>query len=204
MAAPTNTAELVLRALQKHQEAVTAKQLSLELSLPRKDVNQALYVHLQGQVIRTNTEPPLWRLVQTSAVVQPASLGSLVHDRLVLVDLGNVHDCLEPLGAYAMSDPTLCVEAYADVGFKGYGVCPPAPHPIQVFVATSPHKNAADVKMIFNTACRAMQLIGSGKTMHFIFATKDKGFHSMKEELEALGHKVDFVTDWAELRLFIE
>lgn len=200
MAKPTDLSLRVLAALKTHPGGASAKQLADQIGVARTDVNHALYIDLKTQVNKSETTPPIWSV---AGLTENKVTGS-EPSRYVLVDLGNVHDCLEPLAKYAIKDPTLIVEAYADIGFKGYGVSPPVPYPAKVFVSTAPDKNAADVKLIWNVALRAAELAHKGQMAHFIFATKDKGFQSVKAELEQLGHKADFVRDWSELRIFIE
>ena len=46
------------------------------------------------------------------------------HDVVVVVDLGNVHDCLQKLAPLAEAGEVQ-VRAYADLQYNGYGVNPP-------------------------------------------------------------------------------
>lgn len=203
----------VLAVLSAAKRPLAAKDIVKELAVRggqqpvvRSEVNRALYRELIGKVVADETQlPPLWSVASKSQTDDDAkqkddeaSLG-----KTVMVDLGNVHDCLPKLVPYAQSGD-IEVVAYADVGFSGYGIKPPAPPPIVVKQASSFHKNAADIDLIFDLAVMGMQLNQKGVRRHFIIATLDKGFYSIKEKLEALGHKVKFVTNWDDLRMEIE
>lgn len=176
-------------------------------AVTRTDVNRILYKETTD-LFRSDqlVSPPCWyanRFSRPEPPSEESKNGSAVPTAwmpmIIMVDLGNVHDCLENLVPYASN--TAQVRAYADVGFNGYGINPCPPCNIKVVKATSNHKNAADIDLIFDLALMAHQ----HKTPHhFVIATKDKGFLSVESKLQQLGHQVSFVTGWSELRLLVE
>lgn len=197
----------------------TAKGLVEELRwrhrilVARSDVNRVLYKESTELFYSDQKQqPPIWKhaIKAPPVVQQPTTPAEAKEDdpvsptggTTILVDLGNVHDCLQQLAAY--TSPTVAVRAYADVGFNGYGINPrpPALANITVVQASSNHKNAADIDLVFDLALMAHQY--HKQPHHFIVVTKDKGFLSVETKLKELGHQVSFVTCWPELRILVE
>ena len=123
-----------------------------------------------------------------------------VADVVVVVDLGNVHDCLQKIAPLAEAGQ-LQVLAYADLQYNGVGINPPFEVAgCTVFKATSPHKNAADTKMIWDIA----QLCASSeRPRRLLVTTKDNGFRYLRDLVEGSGHALSFAHDWASLRALL-
>lgn len=118
---------------------------------------------------------------------------------VVIVDLGNVHDCLKNLLPLAESG-LVEVIAYADMEFNGFGVKPDAngKHCV-VKRATTPDKNAADVEIVWDIAQRC------GRTsvetpLCFVVVTRDHGFRSLEGLVMRTGHALNFASDWPTLQ----
>jgi len=167
--------------------------------------------HMIGAEGRTSSE--LARHADVSAALQELRQFGLVEpqaglwrsrrplpdnqDVVVIVDLGNVHDCLQKLGPLAEAGK-LKVRAYADLQYNGFGITPPFEAPgCVVFKAASPHKNAADTQMIWDVS-RLCSL--SPTHMHLLVVTKDNGFRHLRELAEESGHSLSFAQDWPSLR----
>jgi hypothetical protein len=119
---------------------------------------------------------------------------------VVIVDLGNVHDCLKRL-LPLVEARRFRVRAYADLQYNGFGVNPPHEAGLfSVFQATSPHKNAADTKLIWDVAllCKA-----SESPLRIIVATKDNGFRHLQELAQGAGHSLSFAQDWRSLQALL-
>ena len=129
---------------------------------------------------------------------------------VVMVDLGNVHDCLQQLLPLAAAGE-IELRAYADLMFNGFGVSPPLASPgCTVFKSASPQKNAADTQLIWDCAqlCTAAE-----KPLQILVATKDNGFRHLKELAEGAGaaallapparHQLYFAHDWATLQALL-
>ena len=115
---------------------------------------------------------------------------------IVLVDLGNVHDCLQRLGPLAESG-RVTVRAYADLCFNGFGISPPVCcDNVTVFKASSPDKNSADVQLIWDVA----QLCQADTALRLVVATKDLGFRHLQALAAEAGHELTFVQDWGGLQ----
>jgi len=118
-------------------------------------------------------------------------------DVVVVVDLGNVHDCLQKLAPLAEAGEVQ-VRAYADLQYNGYGVNPPFDSPgCVVFRAATPHKNAADTQIIWDISRLCSLAL---KPLHLLVVTKDNGFRHLRELAEESGHNLAFAQDWSSLR----
>jgi len=188
----------------KEKGPATALELSRELGCTRVEANRALYNLLKSNAVRrNNTSPPSWLASEVPPHVPGSSSVDLEElRRLVVVDLGNTHDCLQELLPYAR-EGHLEVMAYADLAFNGFGVKPPlsdAPG-VTVKQATTADKNAADVDMIWDLAT----LLNQNDPKYFVVvATKDLSFRRLKALAENHGHRLEFVTGWRELRHYVE
>jgi hypothetical protein len=112
---------------------------------------------------------------------------------IVMIDLGNVHDVLPAIEHHL---DTVQVYAFADYGYTGRGVNPPAKKGVYVFQSKTRDKNAADVRLI----CEIWGLVCTTTVRLDLFvATKDNGFLCLKDMVEEKGHTLTFVKDWAEL-----
>lgn len=180
---------------------------SLLPGVEKVSINTCLHeLKKQGLVDKIDDAPPKWKRkkINDDNMRTPSSAPHL-H---CIVDLGNVHDCLRPLQAYAELG-ILTVAAYADLSFAGYGVSPPlVAKNVQVFHANTPDKNSADVQIIWDV-CRYVDNMNKeqpDKPLRIVVATKDLGFLRLKylvEENNPL-HKLTFVTNWETMRLHVE
>jgi len=119
---------------------------------------------------------------------------------VILIDLGNVHDCLQRLGPLAEAG-LVTVRAYADLCFNGFGVNPPlGGNNVTVFKASSPDKNSADVQLIWDVArlCRA------DTPLRLVVVTKDLGFRHLQALATAAGHELIFAQDWGGLEAALQ
>lgn len=186
-----------------HHENLTAKEIHERIGtkVTRTDINLCLHETLakQGLVVCSQDTPPRWRMSFSSGV-NPASLSVKT---IVLVDLGNVHDCLKSLIPYAQQG-SLEVYAFADFAFQGFGVNPPLLpcERLHLIQAKTADRNAADLELIWTVARYCFE--AEPGSCRFFVATKDAGFQSLAAKAEQYGHSLTFVTSWASLRLHIE
>lgn len=186
-------------ALLQENGGSSAYALSRELSpCTREEVNRSLYCDLlkRGKVAKDTSKPPRWTPLPPQ--------NTRAQRRLVVVDLGNTHDCLRELLPYAATG-SIEVRAYADLAYNGFGVSPPLTDAPGVCVkqATTADKNAADVDMIWDLAGMLSQ--GDDGPCYFVVvATKDQGFRRLKALVDSRGHRLEFVTGWGELRHYVE
>ena len=203
MEPPKELAMSVVARLQKGPPS-TALMLSRELGCSREEANRILYQLLKtNEVSRDTGSPPVWTIFsQPSSATLPTHAAADEPKRLVVVDLGNTHDCLQELLPYAKAG-ALEVRAYADLAYNGFGVNPPLGvlPGVTVQQANTAEKNAADVDMIWDLAV----MLGPRTPRYFVaVATKDQGFRRLKALAEAAGHRLEFATGWSELRHYVE
>lgn len=112
---------------------------------------------------------------------------------IVIVDLGNVHDCLKKLLPLADAG-VVQVKAYADLHYNGFGVRPPLDNRnCRVIRSLTSHKNAADTKLVWDVACLCSD---NPSPLQIYIITKDNGFRHLQELARELGHSVAFAEDW--------
>lgn len=186
----------------------------LQAGARRLDVNVALHaLKTKGLARCTGDAPPRWSAVREQPEGEqpegePRAPGGDGEELMYcIVDLGNTHDCLQRLIPYAERG-AVRVMAYADMAFRGFGVCPAvdAPH-VSVFQSDTPDKNSADVQIIWDV-CKILETARRecpGCALRFLVATKDLGFTRLKALVEQGGlHSLTFVTNWQALRVHIE
>jgi hypothetical protein len=166
----------------------TLPELAQLARVPSVDVSAALQELRQSGLVEA--QAGLWRC----CAVRDSK------DVVVVVDLGNVHDCLQKIAPLAEAGE-LQVRAYADLQYNGFGVNPPFESPgCTVFKAASPHKNAADTKIIWDVS----QLCSvSPRPLRILVVTKDNGFRHLRELAEHAGHSLSFAQDWTTLRALL-
>ena len=185
----------------------TAIRATMPESTHKADVNRCLYaLRAEGKVDIEVGTPPRWRLSCDSVQPQMPPMQQAM-SVLVIVDLGNCHDCLHHLVEYARKG-ILQVRAYADLTFSGYGVNPPITSPnVAVFQSTTPDKNSADVQIIWDTCLfvQKFQAENKDKLLEIFVATKDLGFQRLRYIVEEdYGYRLHFVKNWETLRVHIE
>ena len=174
--------------------------------IERSEVNRVLYVLQQKNLLLcTVGTPPMWKLVTATSQPQTPENPEIIH---CVIDLGNVHDCLQHVQRYANAG-MLTVDAYADLAYNGFGVAPRVERNagVRVFRADTPDRNSADVQIIWDLSRYVSNLLETKpeSRLHIIVATKDMGFRRLKALVdEARNHRLTFVTDWPSLRLHIE
>jgi Adenosine deaminase z-alpha domain len=202
----------ILALLEESKTELPAKVIASSLKVERSLVNRTLYEKLlkMGKVIQKEGTPPLWSCKQT-VEEKIAESDNVSPKNVVFIDLGNVHDILPKMEAYA---DDCAVYAFADRAFNGYGINPPPKNQnITVLKAKDEHKNSADITMIWKAA--ELVLLHGRKNsplarvksgLRFIIFTRDQGFRTLKAILEGYSvvSQVLFVQQWEEAREFIE
>ena len=117
---------------------------------------------------------------------------------LVIVDLGNVHDCLEPLERYHSRDFT--VQGFAAKDFNGYGINPAGKAP--VVHSRLGMKGENDVAILWWTCSYLLDPARRGEPIRVILATKGRTLLSMKQYVEEAipGSTFESVADWQQLQ----
>ena len=166
----------------------------LENKTTKKEINRELYSLLKtGSVVRIDGTPPKWGI----NYVKP---GESDNDHMKLyVDLGNVHDCLKPLCHYDYP-----VKAFADSEFNGFGVNPvPDKAHIRVTKATSKHKNAADLELMWELFTDS---VNEKMPTTYVVVTKDKGLFPLADIVPRKNPNVtlEIVSGWDELKFYVE
>jgi hypothetical protein len=187
----------------KRNEWMALQQLSSQASLPLLDL-PALLLDLSERGLVEQKEG-LWKRVEPQRPAQPAAAVATPEagqKPLVIVDLGNVHDCLQKLVPLADAG-CVDVRAYADLHYNGFGVQPPlASLSVRVEQARVSHKNAADTRLVWDLALLCADG-AAGKRTIFI-ATKDNGFRHLQELAAELGHRVFFCENWGSFKAAFE
>jgi hypothetical protein len=183
-------------------ERLRALDIARKISLTRTMVNASLYSLLStGNVTRDAGVPPVWSKTAVEANIQEVVCASDLKT-LVIVDLGNIHDCLQHLIPYCKAGK-LQVKAYADMAYNGYGVTPPLVEVsgLSIHRASTDDKNSADVELIWDLAV----LLETSTPLAVIVVTKDQGYRRIQELAQRSGrHSLTLVTSWVELRNLVE
>src|SRR5688500_242603 len=151
----------VYSILKKHDSPIPAKQIRRELNNKYviKEINVALYRKLLPQKIVAMVDGPCptWKLAMDEEEADDEGKGADNEDddgygckqKIVIIDLGNVHDCLQKCEDWVDAGVIAEVWAFADYNFNGYGINPPARSikGVQVFKVEEASRNAADVMM---------------------------------------------------------
>ena len=185
------------------ESPITARDIVKKLGMIRTrvsigEVNSVLYKALDdGEVKKDDGIPPRWCQTDGREI---DDVSGIVDDygckrTIILIDLGNVHDCLQELlerGINLQRDYE--VHAFADYHFNGFGVNPKVEDKgITVHrVEDTNNKNAADVLLIWTcqNLCKSAEC-----TTHFIVVTKDDGFRYLSKLVKDEGHDIHFVKD---------
>lgn len=212
MAAATSAAALsveddILRILHT-KGAMTALQMSKALggNIEKTAVNRQLYLMLVKQKVSHDTSiPPVWRVFGPQQKAAESTPTATIP--LAVVDLGNVHDVLRELVPYARSGLAQ-VEAFADRAYNGFGIKPAldeVPGFLRVHRARGTDRNAADIELVW-FLCETLPDVTHApeQARQVVVATKDQGFQSLRDLVQRRGHTLTFVTQWSEMREFIE
>lgn len=113
---------------------------------------------------------------------------------LVILDLGNVHDCLKKLDTLNLKNVN--VIAFHDYMYNGYGVNKIVTNQsIKIIGAVDQNRNSADIMMIWFLAQY------KNPTDHIIVVTKDQGFQTLYTLLkrDKKANKISVAHDWKSL-----
>jgi hypothetical protein len=220
IAAPSELQAQLLQVLKQSYEGGEAsgistnairKQFSSEVS--KLQLNRILYaLKVSERVAFTPGSPPLWRHKPPIGAFASgvAASGAAADDEplvYVLIDGGNVHDCLANLIPYAERD-AISVRFYADLAFNGFGINPPIKcKNVSIFHAKTPDKNSADVSIIWELSRYVLEMSVKEPTrsLQIYVATRDLQFQSLKALVEENTlHSLTFCTNWEGLRIHIE
>jgi hypothetical protein len=139
------------------------------------------------------TGHPDFTLIDNRWIYTNASYSEDQPHVMVIIDLGNVHDCLQKIVPYVESR-SCDVRAYADKMSNCYGIKPRINNKhIDIRIASDSHRNAADIEMVWDCATL------SPTYSYVCLVTKDLGFQTLVTKLRQDGRKVDLVHSWEEL-----
>jgi hypothetical protein len=170
------------------------------LVIVRADVNRVLY---HNAAFESSPGPSgsarLWKL-RSIPVPEPIEDTEFI---LVVVDLGNVHDALQPLHVMVEDGQVDEVWAFADKAFNGVGINPPPQLPeIKVFVAPDRHRNSADTLLIWKL--KEFVDLPTSKGAKIIVITKDQGFLTLKTLIDGTARvNCDICSSWTDAKQII-
>lgn len=179
--------ERLVEYLQNNPLGVPTTKATRECSLTRSKlialINENPHISYNDDIIK-----------YTSTNKKPESNPTL----LILIDLGNVHNCLKNILPYVES--RCCdVRCYADQMSNCFGISPKVDNPhVKVTVASDNHKNAADTEMIWD--CATLPSIYTD----ICLVTKDLGFQTLVTKLRQTDRKVTLVHNWENLHDFLQ
>lgn len=208
--------ELVEAAIKKHcpnNDGILAKSLVRKLSgVSIKELNRCLYNHPE-RFKKTDGQsfPPAWMLRYTNKSSNSnSSSKSAVFDQLILIDLGNVHDCF---CLFSENISNTLVAAFADLAYnieKLLSQTPCSKCSTDVYTKYSmgckelyksrlSHSNSADLLLIDAFYILLSKgRIGSETTV--IIASKDKLLSTFAELIKCYVGEVYVVSDAIEMR----
>jgi hypothetical protein len=205
-AAALSVEDDILRILNT-KGAMTALQMSRALggNIEKTVVNRQLYSMLDEKKVSHDTSiPPVWRVLGPQQKAAESTPTETIP--LAVVDLGNVHDVLRELVPYARSGLAQ-VEAFADRAYNGFGIRPALDDVpgVRVHRARGTDRNAADIELVW-FLCETLPDVTHApeQARQVVVATKDQGFQSLRDLVQRRGHTLTFVTQWSEMREFIE
>lgn len=173
---------------------------SVSLPCNKQSINQCLYQELEPRnlVKRINVGGitiPYWCLAPLGETKkQPNRFGCT--STVVLIDLGNIHDCLQKCEGLLQCHAIDRVYAFADYQFNGYGVKGHAVRGtnLQVIQAKRSNKNAAET--LLQWKCQELIFDANrDEKFYFIIVTKDEGFKYLEVLVEEKGHVLHFARD---------
>jgi hypothetical protein len=206
-------AERVLRLLRDSSHPLSAKEIANTLRESRSLINKVLYRLLlpAGRIqVSDQQKIPKWHAAPLQSEEECSSEDGSIDDYgcsevVVLIDLGNVHDCLSRAVVLKNTGYVNGVAAFADNGFRGYGVNPRVEGPnVTLIQPSSAESQAADVELIWYVANYCKGIESSKKKTHFVLASKDKGFAHLANKVREYGHHMTVVKDVKELDAVFE
>ena len=109
---------------------------------------------------------------------------------IVLVDLGNVHDCLKQCEEERARGNINAVYGFANVHFNAYGVNPPPRDP-KTKVAVV--KDGVDVAIVWKACELSHAATDAGNSLKLVIATKSHKLEPLTALVKSAGHEVRFV-----------
>lgn len=170
----------------------------------KKEINHSLYKNLSDKVFSTNTDSsalPIWTLKNFIREIDESS-DKKQEKLVVMIDLGNIHDCLKMCEGYTNQFIIDETYAFADYHYNGYGVGEKVKtNRVYVQQAQYACKNAAETLLIW----KVFNLIWKNDCMYnFVIVTKDEGFRYLEQIVKENGHKITFVKNKEDLKIEIE
>jgi uncharacterized LabA/DUF88 family protein len=172
----------IINSIKSHPEGMTTSELAISSSTSRSKVTD--FLHNRSDFV---FEGDKWFYNSVGNTEEQPDL-------IILIDLGNIHDCLQKVLPFVES--RLCdVRAYADKMSNCYGISPKIDNEhVKVKVASDNHRNAADIEMVWDCATLPREY----NTVCIV--TRDLGFQTLVTKLRQDGRKVDIVHGWEEVR----
>lgn len=188
---------------------ISAIELSKKTGYDRKVINNLLYTLSGIKVYRIageNSLKPIWKLMQT-VIEDKLSTGNVqivsdnkINDQgvdnniptLILIDLGNVHDCLQKLEAYDK-----IVIGYCNTTYNGYGVSEPCENEnISIKKFDTKDTNAVTSEIFYSVSIALASKIKS----KIIVVSNGKIFSYLPTLAKNHGKDLELARDWTSLK----
>lgn len=185
------------------------------VKVEKKTINSILYANEwklsrpDGIFVKKQDIPPLWtvsgkKLIEKKEEKKEVKEGELI--TVVLVNLGHIHNIVSEIEKLNLDENLFKVNAYADYAYNGPEVAADQRYKLtNVWRSSDDHSSAADTKAIWDAAIISDQIKKSKQQAQFIVVSKSKAFQPLKQLISAQpDQKLDIVTSWDELKIFLE
>lgn len=205
--------ETAIRQYSPNNDGILAKQLVQWLpGVSIRELNRCLYTHSERfERCDKQSLPPAWRLCDSSGESDyDHGSSSAVLDQLILIDLGNVHDCFS---LFTENNSGMLVAAFADPAYNIEKILPVRHEKTvkkcytkytagckELYKSKLAHSNSADLLLIdlFYTLLNVRQSVGSETSV--IIASKDKLLSTFAELIRDYVREVYVVSDVTEMK----